>query len=100
MNSTFLNQITSSLLRLPAEIRNQIYGDVFYTTRIKICRKDHPLSGHGTIVSDPHAHYPRQHLHLLEACRQTYTEARLVAYEVNEVVGDRSAIELFLGPWS
>lgn len=69
---------------------------MFFNTQIKICRETHSELDHGTVLSNPHAHYPRRHLHLLEVCQQTHKEVRLLVFELNEMCGGRSPIERFL----
>lgn len=103
--STLRNQLDSPLVRLPAEISNQIYGYVLTNKfNIAICTEDycdlHPDGPVGGPLSVArmlmHAHFPRHILHLLEVCQQTYAEARLIPFGVNCVKGEAGEVNDYL----
>ncbi|CAI9629375.1 unnamed protein product [Alternaria burnsii] len=76
------------LLRLPAELRNKIYGYVFLS---------HPVRPFREHREWPHWAYPRSQLNLLETCRQIYFEAKLFPFALNVFVGyAEHVIELLL----
>ena len=94
------NSSTSPLLRLPPELRLQIYKHVFGGQRLWIdfqFRKyqtygkiplDKGLEHHGARFSHFYIEDPDQKLdiRLLRVCRQIFTEAALLPYALNEFV--------------
>jgi hypothetical protein len=91
LSSTLRNRLDSPLLRLPAELRNKIYGYVLTQEAIRVAGP----WGCDTCTRPlwvQHAHYPRHILNILEVCQQTYTEGRLLVFSLNQHVGDHLAI--------
>lgn len=89
------NQQHSPLLRLPAELRNQIYTLLFSSLPILICfttsYATRPIDPCPFPISKPrrwsHMHYSRLRLSLTEVCRQTYAETRLLPFALNTFTG-------------
>ncbi|KAH7076569.1 hypothetical protein BKA63DRAFT_594012 [Paraphoma chrysanthemicola] len=82
--TTRSNAIESSLLRLPAELRNKIYAYVFYegTYCLKISNRTRP--GHYLPEKVPVCLEQCNHaLALLRVCRQVHAEAKLFPYWLN-----------------
>ncbi|KAF2751043.1 hypothetical protein M011DRAFT_191503 [Sporormia fimetaria CBS 119925] len=73
------NQLSFPLLRLPAEIRNQIWSDVFEVGTLKI--NFNLKANFGDEFED---YTPR--LAVLLVCRQIYAEARLLPFSLNTVM--------------
>lgn len=100
IHSTAQNQIKSPLLRLPAEICNQIYEYVLsdasiYACSNYICRVATDSTSSRWGVSS-HAHFPRHLLHLLEVCQQIHSEARLLLFNINCLAGEIGDVHDFL----
>ncbi|EMD94239.1 hypothetical protein COCHEDRAFT_1094483, partial [Bipolaris maydis C5] len=72
------NQATSPLLRLPAELRMKIYDYVFDAGSIS---PKYETQDHRTWE------YPRTNLSLIQACRQTWAETRLLPFTRNVFSG-------------
>ena len=100
------NSTVSPFLRLPAEIRNNIYGFVFgyhllkilyirHERRIKTINGErhrvHIGGGYTNRLAGPERVYDEQqkveglHLGMLRVCRQVYDEAALLPYALNRV---------------
>ncbi|KAI8939904.1 hypothetical protein NX059_003634 [Plenodomus lindquistii] len=71
---TAANASESPLLRLPAELRNAIYGYMFGDAYFIVGFQNHTT----TIV-----YRNKQYLALLYVCRQTYTETALLPFKLN-----------------
>jgi hypothetical protein len=67
---------SSRLLSLPAEIRRQIYAEVF-------ALNPKPKISLSILYNRPNVIGSLPHLPLLETCRQIYSEARLIPFESN-----------------
>lgn len=81
-NSTLRNQRESPLLRLPPELRNEIYTDVLGGRKVDIC---YQYMCHSCRYIRPRRrrivpHYPRTLLSILEVCRHVQGEARLLPF--------------------
>ncbi|KAF2751045.1 hypothetical protein M011DRAFT_474518 [Sporormia fimetaria CBS 119925] len=77
------NQLTSPLLRLPGEIRNQIWRDIFSVGTLQA-----NFNTKSTFATGPDGKWrgdytPR--LAILVVCRQIYAEARLLAFTLNTI---------------
>ncbi|KAI8940192.1 hypothetical protein NX059_003898 [Plenodomus lindquistii] len=79
---TLRNQKTSPLLRLPAELRNNIYQLVFEGRSIASTRDD--FQPCVTLGRTP---LRTLNISLLFTCRQTYSETRLIPFAVNPMIG-------------
>lgn len=90
----------SPFLRLPAEIRNQIYGYIFGNTSIEICQQGKCTARNPhrdvELVPGAHTHYPPELLHLLEVCKQIHAETKLLVFSVGGISGGHLHIESFL----
>lgn len=94
------NQRESPLLKLPAELRNRIYGYVLGRDPMHI-----HLSIHQAISLVPEQEYlydratpaqirySRQLLAITETCRQIHTEAQFMLFSLNEFYGSPRALQ-------
>jgi hypothetical protein len=88
-------QYASPILRLPAELRNNVYNHVFRVRTIPLYCP--PYAAHapgkpfwstmGFQKHQVHVHYPRGNLALLGTCRQIYSEAKLLPFTLNTFIG-------------
>ncbi|KAF2847858.1 hypothetical protein T440DRAFT_509882 [Plenodomus tracheiphilus IPT5] len=98
--TTMDNQQNSPFLCLPAEIRNRIYTFVFRTPPILVCFTTSSITRPVDICPSSmsakrrhsHIHYPRSNLSLIETCRQTCFETRLLPFELNTLQGFPEAL--------
>jgi hypothetical protein len=99
MHSAQMNQEYSPLLRLPAELRDKIYNHVLGVSYIELCRL-YPCFVCRQIAPDsldPVWHF-KGHLPFLSTCWQIYTEAKLLPFILNPILGYASDMALFLHP--
>ncbi|KAF1832937.1 hypothetical protein BDW02DRAFT_481961, partial [Decorospora gaudefroyi] len=95
------DQQRSTLLRLPAELRLQIFELVLGGSQIRICdvtkcaiRLHKCRSRKQKLRYDTYFHLRRRHLALLVTCRQIHTEAKLLPFARNEFHGHHWSVHL------
>ncbi|KAJ4372416.1 hypothetical protein N0V83_004190 [Neocucurbitaria cava] len=81
------NKKESRLLRLPGEIRNQIYEYIFRGHTLYLCQKTFDAPPDMQKQKKTMIHYKRERLALLETCRQICAEARLLPFKLNGIAG-------------
>ncbi|KAF2025242.1 hypothetical protein EK21DRAFT_117029 [Setomelanomma holmii] len=81
-----LNAVTSPLLRLSGEIRNQIYGYVFsgYSVSTDYGRQSRPPSFYLITEAEHHWQSLESVCGSMFVCRKLYAETRLLAFRLNE----------------
>ncbi|KAI8939991.1 hypothetical protein NX059_003714 [Plenodomus lindquistii] len=111
MNNYLRNQTTSPLLRLPAELRNRIYGYVYTEKSIMILRdtKSGRTSWYTDVSTEEyHAQYRKSIRYPFSSllastaiCRQIYAEANMLPFRLNTISVIRmEPIAYMLRKWS
>jgi hypothetical protein len=94
---TLRNHDTSRLLRLPAELRNQVYTYLIGHGSVHICpgyacsrclkNSTRPVGPDGFILCQNTWHYPRHLLAITQTCREVHAETGNLPFVLSKLIG-------------